>query len=355
MSHIIKHTAQWINKPKFHILFHLPESISRAGTANLFSTEKFESFNGVLRNSSTHSNKQAPGKDIAINFSNYQSLRFLLSGGVSYNKITGSTSQCSLELRNFFTNNPVIQKSLGFNSELSNPATQYPFQKRSTLKKEDEEPVPASLLGQFPGGNICQIAQLQLNAHENIFKSSFILIRAGSEECIGLVRSLWIADGSFFVHVNRMDRSIIHPFYGMRVFAKTNRTCAVHSMDIKTTLNLQHDCHTAGCPVTSTRSTRIERLDTTIKTPEVQHKGDTSFILNSASLHSPETHRRLADLPIPDILPSEWIKVCHAGLERWGAVNEPAAECQTPPETPPASPDESPAETPRRSNTPFRL
>jgi hypothetical protein len=176
MSHIIKHTAQWINKPKFHILFHLPESISRAGTANLFSTEKFESFNGVLRNSSTHSNKQAPGKDIAINFSNYQSLRFLLSGGVSYNKITGSTSQCFLELRNFFTNNPVIQKSLGFNSELSNPATQYPFQKQSTLKKEDEEPVPASLLGQFPGGNICQIAQLQLNAHENIFKSSFILV-----------------------------------------------------------------------------------------------------------------------------------------------------------------------------------
>ncbi|POW19850.1 hypothetical protein PSHT_04232 [Puccinia striiformis] len=74
----VKVTGQWVNKPKFHHLLHLPESILRFGPASLFSTEKFESFNGVLRNASIHSNKQSPGRDIAITFDNYYSLSQVL-------------------------------------------------------------------------------------------------------------------------------------------------------------------------------------------------------------------------------------------------------------------------------------
>ncbi|KNZ44041.1 hypothetical protein VP01_9567g1, partial [Puccinia sorghi] len=60
LHHTIKSTAQWHNKPKFHMLVHLPDSILRFGSAPLFSTEKFESYNGILRNASTHSNRLAP-------------------------------------------------------------------------------------------------------------------------------------------------------------------------------------------------------------------------------------------------------------------------------------------------------
>ncbi|KNF05862.1 hypothetical protein PSTG_00856 [Puccinia striiformis f. sp. tritici PST-78] len=64
----VKVTGQWVKKPKFHHLLHLPEFILRFGPASLFSTEKFESFNGVMRNASIHSNRQSPSRDIAITF-----------------------------------------------------------------------------------------------------------------------------------------------------------------------------------------------------------------------------------------------------------------------------------------------
>jgi hypothetical protein len=41
-------TPQWFNKPKFHILVHLPAHIRRFGPAILFATEAFESFNAVI-------------------------------------------------------------------------------------------------------------------------------------------------------------------------------------------------------------------------------------------------------------------------------------------------------------------
>jgi hypothetical protein len=62
------------------MLIHLPESILRYGPASLFATEKFESYNGVLRNTSIHSNRHSPGQDISITFSNYHSFRQILSG-----------------------------------------------------------------------------------------------------------------------------------------------------------------------------------------------------------------------------------------------------------------------------------
>ncbi|KAH9440900.1 hypothetical protein Pst134EB_029552 [Puccinia striiformis f. sp. tritici] len=349
MSHMIKFTAQWINKPKFHILLHLPDSILRFGPAVLFATEKFESFNGVVRNSSTHSNKQAPGKDIAISFSNELCIRFLMSGGVMYNKASKSTSQCSNEMLALFSDNPIFQRSLGYNAELTMPSTHYPFQKRTTLKTEEEVPIPPCLAAEFPSGSVKQIAKLQLNRHEVVEKGFFILVEeANGSEYIGSVCSVWIAGGAFFAHVIKMKQLEIHPFYGMRRFDKTNETLAVHTKHIKSTLNLQHNCYTAGCQVTNTKSNRMERLETTIKTPEVQHKNGSSFILNSALLHAPEDHRRLADLPIARVTPEQWLEICALGLARWGVVNAPAAAaCPSAPDTPIETPPQTPG-----TNTP---
>ena len=52
-------TPRWFNKPKFHIVLHLPEHIRRFGPAMLFATEGFESFNAVIRSHSIHSNHRA--------------------------------------------------------------------------------------------------------------------------------------------------------------------------------------------------------------------------------------------------------------------------------------------------------
>ena len=49
MYHLMKSTAQWVNKPKFHTLEHLPQSTYFFGLASLFATEKLEGYNSVLR------------------------------------------------------------------------------------------------------------------------------------------------------------------------------------------------------------------------------------------------------------------------------------------------------------------
>ena len=90
MQHAIDHflrctvewTLRWFNKPKFHIIRHLPFHVRRFGPAILFATEGFKSFNGVIRAESVNSNRHAPSKDIAVGFANHNRVRHFLSGGV---------------------------------------------------------------------------------------------------------------------------------------------------------------------------------------------------------------------------------------------------------------------------------
>ncbi|KAI5824138.1 hypothetical protein K523DRAFT_343548 [Schizophyllum commune Tattone D] len=73
--------AQWFNKPKFHLLLHLPEHIRRFGPAMLFATEGFESFNAIVRARSIHSNRHAPSCDIARSMARGNRIRHLISSG----------------------------------------------------------------------------------------------------------------------------------------------------------------------------------------------------------------------------------------------------------------------------------
>ncbi len=74
----------WFNKPKFHILVHLPDHIRRFGPAMLFATEGFESFNAVIRDKSVHSNCLAPSRDIALAFAQANRICHLRSKGLFY-------------------------------------------------------------------------------------------------------------------------------------------------------------------------------------------------------------------------------------------------------------------------------
>ncbi|KAK1228871.1 hypothetical protein PQX77_008081 [Marasmius sp. AFHP31] len=81
LIHAAKWSIRWFNKPKFHILVHLPDHIRRFGPAILFATESFESYNAVIRCKSTHSNRQSPSRDIAYGFAQGNRIRHLSSGG----------------------------------------------------------------------------------------------------------------------------------------------------------------------------------------------------------------------------------------------------------------------------------
>ncbi|PLW29204.1 hypothetical protein PCASD_14626 [Puccinia coronata f. sp. avenae] len=109
MFYLIKGTAQWVNKPKFHMLFHLPESIRRFGPASLFATERFEGYNSVLRNASIHSNRQSPSKDIGVTFANFQNLRHLFSGGSFWDPKENSYRNAADSVSAMFENHPSLQ------------------------------------------------------------------------------------------------------------------------------------------------------------------------------------------------------------------------------------------------------
>jgi hypothetical protein len=112
------------------MLLHLPESILRFGPTSLFDTKKFESYNGILRNASIHSNRQSPGQDIAIKFSNYHSFHQINSGGFFYDKKKKLYVQSSNQVTNMFQSNPLIQQTLGYNHSTSFPDTNYPLIKK---------------------------------------------------------------------------------------------------------------------------------------------------------------------------------------------------------------------------------
>ncbi|POW03734.1 hypothetical protein PSTT_10890 [Puccinia striiformis] len=86
--HLVKMSGRWANKPKIHMIMHLEESIQRFGPASLFATEKFESFNGIVRENSIHSNRLSPGRDIAIAFCDAKIMRLLMSGARLYDHKT---------------------------------------------------------------------------------------------------------------------------------------------------------------------------------------------------------------------------------------------------------------------------
>ncbi|KAI9623290.1 hypothetical protein KEM48_009532 [Puccinia striiformis f. sp. tritici PST-130] len=221
----VKVTGQWVNKPKFHHLLHLPESILRFGPASLFSTEKFESFNGVMRNASIHSNRQSPGRDIAITFDNYYSLRFILSGGIIYNYSTKTFSKASEEVINIFQRNPVICKSLGYDFHASNPLSRndYPFTKKDKVIEEEQLPVPQQLIDHCSCQNIKQVCQVQITKHEILEKGCFVSIQShGSRRRIGSVQSLWEyhsrSRSKFYIHFNEFKIHEFNELYSMRKF-----------------------------------------------------------------------------------------------------------------------------------------
>lgn len=115
LGHLTRWTAQWTNKPKFHMLTHLVESIERFGPLLLCATETFESFNGILRYASVHSNRHNPGLHIATTFMFARLLRMLYSGGSFWDTKKNCRATAGKEVLKLFKDNPWIQQDLGYN------------------------------------------------------------------------------------------------------------------------------------------------------------------------------------------------------------------------------------------------
>ena len=172
LHHVIKMSARWVNKPKFHMLVHLPQSIRRFGPASLFATEKFESFNSILRKASVHSNRHCPGRDLAVTFANYESIQAVLSGATLYDH----KFKCYFEPSSSITDMSklaIIQQSLGYKEKRE---ISYPFDTHKKLESHSKRPIPTSLEEKYPHKKIHQIHSMQLDSKNTIQMNSFVQV-----------------------------------------------------------------------------------------------------------------------------------------------------------------------------------
>ncbi|KAA1090856.1 hypothetical protein PGT21_015761 [Puccinia graminis f. sp. tritici] len=187
---LAKGTAQWVNKPKIHMLLHLMDSIIRFGPASLFATEKFEGYNSTLRNASVHSNRQSPGQDIAVTFANYLVLRHILSGGFFFDKKSGRYCAAGSCVTDFFLQSITIQKSMGLNTALLEESSQrYPNIRKWKVKPANKVPTPLDLQEHLRDYTVSQIAEVNLDGKRVIRAGSFVLVSSLNCLCVPNVKS----------------------------------------------------------------------------------------------------------------------------------------------------------------------
>ncbi|KAA1123802.1 hypothetical protein PGTUg99_020863 [Puccinia graminis f. sp. tritici] len=325
LYHLIRSTAQWVNKPKLHMLLHLAESILRFGPAALFSTEKFESYNGVLRKASVHSNKQAPGRDLAVAFDSYSSLKFILSGGSIYDRSNDTGASASLDVTSTFTNNPILQRAMGYNQEAvcPPPRSSYPFADSTQVDPKAVVPVPAAVARVAMQRPHYQRGGLVLSLHDKIRKGSFVVVKSPDELLlVGQVNSIWEVmwpHGSvMMVHVDVFQMGIIDEHYEMRRLERLDQDFTVDAEAIFGSINVQHNCELADCGISNTKVVYKERKECATRVGVVNHIDQRHFLINASSLTNPELHRKISDLPIRDVTPDEWVDCINAGLSAWG-------------------------------------
>ncbi|KAH9823187.1 hypothetical protein DFH28DRAFT_1078255 [Melampsora americana] len=170
LINLIGINARWVNKPKFHMLTHLPESIQRYGPAPLVGTEPFESFNGVTRKASVHSNCQSPGHDIADTFNTHQLLKMFMSKSAFYDQELDALTTAGPELTSHLLNNAEIQHSLGRNLKVEK---EHDFIAGKMLSSHS---IPSHLLNSHPHISWKQIDSLTLTNCQKVEKDDFLLV-----------------------------------------------------------------------------------------------------------------------------------------------------------------------------------
>ncbi|KAI9620808.1 hypothetical protein H4Q26_013478 [Puccinia striiformis f. sp. tritici PST-130] len=141
---------------------------------------------------SIHSNRQSPSQDIAITFSSYHAFRQLLSGVI-----------------NMFSQNPLIQQTLGYNHSASTQNINYPSVKKNTVPEIDRLVIHQPLRNVYAEHEVKQISEVNLNKKQVLKKKYFILFNINQSTgapLIGRINSIWMVQkpghqSSYFFHV----------------------------------------------------------------------------------------------------------------------------------------------------------
>ncbi|KAI8460242.1 hypothetical protein BY996DRAFT_8498525 [Phakopsora pachyrhizi] len=323
---LISASAQWVNKPKFHMLIHLSQSIARFGPASLYATEKFESYNGVVRQASIHSNRQSPSRDIANTFLNYSAIRYCLSGGYLQTESSRSNISSSYQVKNLLQNTPSIQNLLGLESQTFKQKPRFPFFKKSSQFDLDcYNNAPSEIKTIYPDLDWLKIASFELGEHQSIKANSFITVKSQEitqNNFIAYITGIWgaknLSQQKIYLQCLRCEILEMDTFYGMRTLKKINREEFLSAKTVISGINVQHHCAGAKCLIKRTLPRRLERQETDMMLKEVHHNYNCNlYVINTASLREQDEHHAPARIPLPPIQPLDVLNAVHNGLSEW--------------------------------------
>ncbi|KAH9824165.1 hypothetical protein DFH28DRAFT_1091835 [Melampsora americana] len=294
LKQLVALNAQWTNKPKFHMLTHLPYCVERFGPPSLFATEKMESQNGVTRIASVHSNRHSPGKDIANRFNDERLLRMLISGSSFYNRQIRTRATASSLLRNLFQEKE-IRRGLGLNQLGTYSSDMKPQITYSPNVVDCDDP-PRELARKWPNVQWQKVLQVGLENGQKVLKGTFVLVdfkkEAGAPICVGQVGGIWEQVGSKTVLVQVRKCRLapgLEPFYGMKEIKVSSAEAWV----------------------------RTQRTESQKKHAEVTHKDTNSFIINAGAHYYSEFHRNVTAAVWDPVTAAEWKDSIQEGLSVW--------------------------------------
>ncbi|KAH9810626.1 hypothetical protein DFH28DRAFT_1132027 [Melampsora americana] len=312
-NQVIKNSAQWVNKPKFHMVSHLKDSIQRFGPATLFMTQKFECYNGVLRAASVHSNRMSPGRDIANAFNTYQCMRAILSGNTFFDNDLGARCSAGVRVKELLKTVAELPQALGLDPNANQEGV------ISVGPRVRGSLIPVFLTNRSPNTVWQEFSSVTLANKQVVESSAFVKLK--DSITVLQVVSIWKPEGSeshqCVLLLRETRRGGVDAFYGMREIIRGDRE---NWCNITWLLNRQHNCNRDICPVTNGPKRRIERRDCEASVSTVAHIDNGHFIVNSASHYSAEAHRQVASISHQPLSPAEWMETLLQGLKTWHSV-----------------------------------
>ncbi|QRV96926.1 hypothetical protein RhiJN_24944 [Ceratobasidium sp. AG-Ba] len=323
-------SPQWFNKPKFHVLLHLPEHVERFGPAVLFATETFESYNHVIRLRSVHSNRRAPSRDIGQAFCRLYAIRFLVSGGWithRYDKVNKQRVPCEprqagssiLELKG----DRVFTELMGMSHFWYNPSYgsfslgpgQVFWSETLAAKSVGAPNLPETVLG--------ACVSISLKNHDKMRPGSFVLVMYNQERRPAEVIEMWASLNP--LHFLGVTIRLGHFEGGSNLYCmphvKIDGELIFLTLEaIVCVISLFHNCAAHNCDIARNQVVLQERQETEHRGLAVQHSGDRSDqILNTASLRNAEL---LQDLRNPPMLLGDTDLVAQQAVIQWRAQQE---------------------------------
>ncbi|KAJ7711756.1 hypothetical protein B0H16DRAFT_1667716 [Mycena metata] len=295
-------TTRWFNKPKFHILLHLPEHIRRFGPASLFATEAFESFNAIIRAKSVHSNRHAPSRDIARAFAQGNRIRHLLSGGLfmqpslvtapapaAANAAQTMTSARRLELVANRTLSPHqkdwVCAGRGPMSLVATPNTVTQYLGLNDKKRGIHANSPllkTNAAVYLDNGDFCPLDQFVIARRPD--RTTFVARVKEILQIMGTVEDLSRRASAILLQSTTIGTAG-DPSYEMPAVGVQNQWSLVQMTDILCTVNVQHNCNAQHCGPTGFRYIYQERETTTHTRPVIVHTGvEDDFVLNTGQM-----------------------------------------------------------------------